>query len=79
MNAYWSEVFINANAVDICFVCVYRHQEFQFALLDAAHCGTESEHQVSNGSSLSVPRCAAYRKTETLDACIERIISLSSS
>ena len=81
MNAYWSEGFINANAVDVCFcfVWVYRHQEFQFALLDAAHCGTESEHQVSNGSSLSVPRCAAYRKTETLDACIERIISLSSS
>ena len=29
---------------------VYKHQEFQFPLLDAAHCGTESEHQVSNGN-----------------------------
>ena len=27
----------------------YRHQKFQFSLLDAAHCGTVSEHQVSNG------------------------------
>ena len=23
-----------------------KHQEFQFLLLDAAHCGTESEHHV---------------------------------
>ena len=28
----------------------YRHQESQFLLLEAAHCGTESEHQVSNAS-----------------------------
>ena len=27
-----------------------RHQESQFPLVDAAHCGTESEQQVSNGS-----------------------------
>ena len=32
----------------------YRHQEFQFPLLDAAHCGTESEHQVSNGSLIGL-------------------------
>ena len=30
-----------------CISFQYRHQEFQFPLLDAAHCGTESEHQVS--------------------------------
>ena len=43
-------------ALDVCFcfVCVYRHQEFQFPLLDAAHCGTESEHQVSNGSLIGL-------------------------
>ena len=29
---------------------LYRHQEFQFPLLDPAHCGTESEQQVSNAS-----------------------------
>ena len=32
----------------------YKHQEFQFPLLDAAHCGTESEHQVSNGSLIGL-------------------------
>ena len=31
-----------------------RHQEFQIPLLDAAHCGTESEHQVFNGSILGL-------------------------
>ena len=30
------------------------HQEFQFPLLDAAHCETESEHQVSNGSMMGL-------------------------
>ena len=29
----------------------YRHQEFQFLLLDAVHCGTESEHQVLSDMS----------------------------
>ena len=33
---------------------VYKHQEFQFPLLDAAHCGTESEHQVSNGNLIGL-------------------------
>ena len=32
----------------------YRHQEFQFPVLDAVHCGTESEHQVSNGSLIGL-------------------------
>ena len=32
----------------------YKHQEFQFPLLDAAQCGTESEHQVSNGSLIGL-------------------------
>ena len=32
----------------------YRHQEFQFLLLDAVHCGTESEHQVFNDSHIFV-------------------------
>ena len=31
-----------------------RHQDFQFRLLDAAHRGTESEHQVSNGSIIGL-------------------------
>ena len=35
-------------------VLVYKHQEFQFPLLDAAHCVTESEHQVSNGSLIGL-------------------------
>ena len=33
---------------------IYKHQEFQFPLLDATHCGTESEHQVSNGSLIGL-------------------------
>ena len=33
---------------------LYRHQEFQFLLLDAVHCGTESEHQVLNDSHIFV-------------------------
>ena len=32
----------------------YRHQEFQFILLDAVHCGTESKHQVLNDSHIFV-------------------------
>ena len=32
----------------------YRHQEFQFLLLDAVHCGTESEHHVLNYSHIFV-------------------------
>ena len=32
----------------------YKHQEFQFPLLDAVHCGTESEHQVSYGSLIGL-------------------------
>ena len=32
----------------------YRHQEFQFLLLDAVHCGTESEHHVLNDSHIFV-------------------------
>ena len=32
----------------------YRHQEFQFPLWCAAHLGTESEHQVLNGSHIFV-------------------------
>ena len=40
--------------LDSHYVPVYRHQEFQFPLLDAAHCGTESEHQVSNGSLIGL-------------------------
>ena len=32
----------------------YKHQEFQFLLSDAVHCGTESEHQVLNGSHIFV-------------------------
>ena len=35
-------------------LAVYKHQEFQFPLLDAAHCGTESEHQASNGSLIGL-------------------------
>ena len=34
------------------FALVYRHQEFQFLLLDVVHCGTESEHHVLNGSHI---------------------------
>ena len=33
---------------------LYRHQEFQFLLLDAVQCGTESEHQVLNDSHIFV-------------------------
>ena len=33
---------------------LYRHQEFQFLLLHAVHCGTESEHQVLNDSHIFV-------------------------
>ena len=33
---------------------IYRHQEFQFLLLDAVHRGTESEHQVLNDSHIFV-------------------------
>ena len=32
----------------------YRHQEFQFPLWYAGHLGTESEHQVLNGSHIFV-------------------------
>ena len=32
----------------------YKHQEFQFPLLNAVHCGTESEHQVLNDSHIFV-------------------------
>ena len=32
----------------------YKHQEFQFPLLNAVHCGTESEHQVLNDSRIFV-------------------------
>ena len=32
----------------------YRHQEFQFPLLDAEHCGTESEDPVLNGSHIFI-------------------------
>ena len=32
----------------------YRHQEFQFLLLDAVDFGTESEHQVLNDSRIFV-------------------------
>ena len=31
-----------------------RHQEFQFPLLGRAHCGTECEHQVLNGSRIFI-------------------------
>ena len=41
---YWMKVFHG----------IYKHQEFQFPLLDAAHCGTESEHQVSDGSLIGM-------------------------
>ena len=40
--------------LDSQYIPVYRHQEFQFPLLDAAHCGTESKHQVSNGSLIGL-------------------------
>ena len=33
---------------------LYKHQEFQFPLWYAAHLGTESEHQVLNGSHIFV-------------------------
>ena len=33
---------------------LYRHQEFQFPLFDAVHCGTESEHQLSYGSLIEL-------------------------
>ena len=33
---------------------LYRHQEFQFPLLVAAHLGAESQHQVLNGSHIFV-------------------------
>ena len=36
---------------------IYKHQEFQFPLLDAAHCGTESEHQVLNDSHIELSLC----------------------
>ena len=32
----------------------YKHQEFQFSLLNAVHCGTESEQQVLNDSHIFV-------------------------
>ena len=37
-------------------IAVYtvRHQEFQYPLLDAAHYGTQSENQVSNGSLMGL-------------------------
>ena len=46
-----NEVFFFATSV---VTLVYRHQEFQFPLLNAAHCGTESEHQCSNGSVIGL-------------------------
>lgn len=32
----------------------YTHQEFHFPLFDAAYCGREGEHQVSNGSRIGL-------------------------
>ena len=32
----------------------YRHQEFQFPVLDIVHCETKSEHQVSNDSLIGL-------------------------
>ena len=46
-NAGWWKFFQNCSTQ-------YRHQEFQFLLLDTVHCGTESEHQVLNDSHIFV-------------------------
>ena len=32
----------------------YGHHEFQFPLLDTAHCVAENQHQVSNGSLIGL-------------------------
>ena len=45
INYYWASEWRT---------CLYRHQEFQFLLLDAVHCGTESELQVLNDSHIFV-------------------------
>ena len=39
---------------DVSRIGEYKHQEFQFPLLNAVHCGTESEHQVLNDSHIFV-------------------------
>ena len=50
----WSQMLQKEKCVFFHNLLQYKHQEFQFPLLDAVHCGTESEHQVSNGSLIGL-------------------------